>query len=69
MAQRSIIIRFASASSTSTAPAAAARLASLRQRVLQARSGVRKNQPHRFSDARGGAIARYFGAASTDDNP
>jgi len=42
MAQRSIIIRFASASSTSTAPAAAARLASLRQRVLQARSGVPK---------------------------
>ena len=65
MAQRSIIIRFASASSTSTAPAAAARLASLRQRVLQARSGVRKNHTNVFRAARGGAIARYFGAAST----
>ena len=40
-AARSVIVRFTS-SSTSTAAPAAARLASLRQRVLQARSGVPK---------------------------
>ena len=42
-AARSVIVRFTS-SSTSTAAPAAARLASLRQRVLQAGSGV-KSQP------------------------
>ena len=57
---RSVIVRFTS-NSTSTAAPAAARLASLRQRVLQARSGVRKNQPHRKTTGARGAIARYFG--------
>ena len=53
-AARSVIVRFTS-SSTSTAAPAAARLASLRQRVLQARSGVPKigcqyrNSPRRTS--------------------
>ena len=49
-AARSVIVRFTS-SSTSTAAPAAARLASLRQRVLQARSGVVKN--HSNSDNSG----------------
>ena len=62
-AARSVIVRFTS-SSTSTAAPAAARLASLRQRVLQARSGVVKNHSNSEKAARGGAIARYFGAAS-----
>ena len=64
MATRSVVVRFASSTSTAAQPAAA-RLASLRQRVLQARSGVRKNHTNVFRAARGGAIARYFGAAST----
>ena len=54
-AARSVIVRFTS-SSTSTAAPAAARLASLRQRVLQARSGVVKNPSN---SEKGGARGRH----------
>ena len=66
-AARSVIVRFTS-SSTSTAAPAAARLASLRQRVLQAGSGVVKNPSNSDNGGARGAIARYFGAASTHDS-
>ena len=68
MATRSVVVRFASSTSTAAQPAAA-RLASLRQRVLQARSGVVKNHSTPKMAARGGAIARYFGAASARHAP
>ena len=60
MATRSVVVRFASSTSTAAQPAAA-RLASLRQRVLQARSGVVKNPSNSDNGGARGAIARYFG--------